>query len=207
VSERADLDAASSSVRRGRIPRAVCERGSRDEGPSAAGARTQYPAGGTIAGCLQSSRWPAGSYEESAMSQRAPDPRPLVVRRRKAQPKSASRSCGGAETPVASPCIARPHPRHQEIAGAPGRGLFVNSDPGPATRTGWGGAPWLACDRRPCRRRPDFVVWPEVSGSKSRLQSFQDSYHGLKSKAGDATFANCASCHAHLRRRKKRKKH
>ncbi len=28
-----------------------------------------------------------------------------------------------------------------------------------------------------------------------RLQSFQDSYHGLKSKAGDATVANCASCH------------
>lgn len=28
-----------------------------------------------------------------------------------------------------------------------------------------------------------------------RLQSFQDSYHGLKSKAGDRTVANCASCH------------
>ncbi|HOD74278.1 MAG TPA: cytochrome b/b6 domain-containing protein, partial [Candidatus Bipolaricaulis anaerobius] len=28
-----------------------------------------------------------------------------------------------------------------------------------------------------------------------RLQSFQDSYHGLKSKAGDVTVANCASCH------------
>ena len=32
-----------------------------------------------------------------------------------------------------------------------------------------------------------------------RLQSFVDSYHGLKSKAGDKTVANCASCHgAHL---------
>ena len=28
-----------------------------------------------------------------------------------------------------------------------------------------------------------------------RLHSFQDSYHGLKSKAGDVTVANCASCH------------
>ena len=28
-----------------------------------------------------------------------------------------------------------------------------------------------------------------------RLTSFQDSYHGLKSKAGDTTVANCASCH------------
>jgi len=28
-----------------------------------------------------------------------------------------------------------------------------------------------------------------------RLQSFVDSYHGLKSKAGDVTVANCASCH------------
>ena len=28
-----------------------------------------------------------------------------------------------------------------------------------------------------------------------RLTSFRDSYHGLKSKAGDATVANCASCH------------
>ncbi len=28
-----------------------------------------------------------------------------------------------------------------------------------------------------------------------RLHSFRDSYHGLKSKAGDATVANCASCH------------
>jgi len=28
-----------------------------------------------------------------------------------------------------------------------------------------------------------------------RLLSFQDSYHGLKSKAGDQTVANCASCH------------
>jgi len=28
-----------------------------------------------------------------------------------------------------------------------------------------------------------------------RLQSFEDSYHGLKSKAGDRTVANCASCH------------
>ena len=32
-----------------------------------------------------------------------------------------------------------------------------------------------------------------------RLQSFVDSYHGLKSKAGDKQVANCASCHgAHL---------
>lgn len=32
-----------------------------------------------------------------------------------------------------------------------------------------------------------------------RLQSFVDSYHGLKSKAGDKSVANCASCHgAHL---------
>ncbi len=32
-----------------------------------------------------------------------------------------------------------------------------------------------------------------------RLQSFVDSYHGLKSKAGDKMVANCASCHgAHL---------
>ncbi len=32
-----------------------------------------------------------------------------------------------------------------------------------------------------------------------RLQSFVDSYHGLKSRAGDKTVANCASCHgAHL---------
>jgi len=32
-----------------------------------------------------------------------------------------------------------------------------------------------------------------------RLASFIDSYHGLKSKAGDPTVANCASCHgAHL---------
>ncbi|MCK5126171.1 MAG: hypothetical protein KAR42_07935 [candidate division Zixibacteria bacterium] len=28
-----------------------------------------------------------------------------------------------------------------------------------------------------------------------RLQSWYDSYHGLKSKAGDRTVANCASCH------------
>lgn len=28
-----------------------------------------------------------------------------------------------------------------------------------------------------------------------RLQSYVDSYHGLKSKAGDMTVANCASCH------------
>jgi cytochrome b subunit of formate dehydrogenase len=28
-----------------------------------------------------------------------------------------------------------------------------------------------------------------------RLQSFIDSYHGLKSRAGDRTVANCASCH------------
>ncbi|MCD6250264.1 MAG: hypothetical protein J7J98_08050 [candidate division Zixibacteria bacterium] len=28
-----------------------------------------------------------------------------------------------------------------------------------------------------------------------RLQSWYDSYHGLKSKAGDVTVANCASCH------------
>ncbi|MBU1652748.1 cytochrome b/b6 domain-containing protein, partial [bacterium] len=28
-----------------------------------------------------------------------------------------------------------------------------------------------------------------------RLKSFVDSYHGLKSKAGDITVANCASCH------------
>jgi len=28
-----------------------------------------------------------------------------------------------------------------------------------------------------------------------RLLSFRDSYHGLKSKAGDQTVANCASCH------------
>jgi cytochrome b subunit of formate dehydrogenase len=32
-----------------------------------------------------------------------------------------------------------------------------------------------------------------------RLASFVDSYHGLKSKAGDVTVANCASCHgAHM---------
>jgi len=32
-----------------------------------------------------------------------------------------------------------------------------------------------------------------------QLQSFVDSYHGLKSRAGDKTVANCASCHhAHL---------
>ena len=32
-----------------------------------------------------------------------------------------------------------------------------------------------------------------------RLQSFVDSYHGLKSRAGDRTVANCASCHeAHM---------
>jgi len=32
-----------------------------------------------------------------------------------------------------------------------------------------------------------------------RLRSWYDSYHGLKSKAGDVTVANCASCHeAHL---------
>ena len=32
-----------------------------------------------------------------------------------------------------------------------------------------------------------------------RLKTWYDSYHGLKSKAGDATVANCASCHgAHL---------
>ena len=32
-----------------------------------------------------------------------------------------------------------------------------------------------------------------------RLQSYVDSYHGLKSRAGDKTVANCASCHgAHL---------
>jgi cytochrome b subunit of formate dehydrogenase len=32
-----------------------------------------------------------------------------------------------------------------------------------------------------------------------RLRSWYDSYHGLKSKAGDLTVANCASCHeAHL---------
>jgi formate dehydrogenase gamma subunit len=32
-----------------------------------------------------------------------------------------------------------------------------------------------------------------------RLESFVDSYHGLKSKAGDKSVANCASCHgAHL---------
>jgi len=28
-----------------------------------------------------------------------------------------------------------------------------------------------------------------------RLQSFRDSYHGLKSRAGDKSVANCASCH------------
>ncbi len=28
-----------------------------------------------------------------------------------------------------------------------------------------------------------------------RLHSYQDSYHGLKSQAGDVTVANCASCH------------
>ena len=32
-----------------------------------------------------------------------------------------------------------------------------------------------------------------------RLQSYVDSYHGLKSRAGDQTVANCASCHeAHM---------
>ncbi|MBI4716994.1 MAG: cytochrome b/b6 domain-containing protein [Planctomycetes bacterium] len=31
--------------------------------------------------------------------------------------------------------------------------------------------------------------------AKGRLASYIDSYHGLKSKAGDATVANCASCH------------
>jgi len=32
-----------------------------------------------------------------------------------------------------------------------------------------------------------------------RLQSFVDSYHGLKSRAGDKTVANCSSCHeAHM---------
>ncbi len=32
-----------------------------------------------------------------------------------------------------------------------------------------------------------------------RLQSYVDSYHGLKSRAGDKTVANCASCHtAHM---------
>ena len=30
---------------------------------------------------------------------------------------------------------------------------------------------------------------------RGRLQSWVDSYHGLKSKAGDLTVANCASCH------------
>ena len=28
-----------------------------------------------------------------------------------------------------------------------------------------------------------------------RLQSYVDSYHGLKSRAGDRTVANCSSCH------------
>ena len=45
----------------------------------------------------------------------------------------------------------------------------------------------------PCH---DSVVLNEKYGLPTgRLSTFIDSYHGLKSKAGDPTVANCASCH------------
>ncbi len=47
-----------------------------------------------------------------------------------------------------------------------------------------------------CARCHDSEVLNEKYGlAADRLVSFVDSYHGLKSKAGDTRVANCASCH------------
>ncbi|APG28088.1 hypothetical protein A7E78_09695 [Syntrophotalea acetylenivorans] len=47
-----------------------------------------------------------------------------------------------------------------------------------------------------CARCHDSEVLNEKYGlPNGRLVSFVDSYHGLKSKAGDTRVANCASCH------------
>jgi len=47
-----------------------------------------------------------------------------------------------------------------------------------------------------CARCHDSEVLNEKYGLRDeRLVSFIDSYHGLKSKAGDTRVANCASCH------------
>ena len=47
-----------------------------------------------------------------------------------------------------------------------------------------------------CARCHDSEILNEKYGlSSNRLISFVDSYHGLKSKAGDTHVANCASCH------------
>ena len=51
--------------------------------------------------------------------------------------------------------------------------------------------------------RDDLLALPRVGGAQrevrslkaERLTTFIDSYHGLKSKAGDTHVANCASCH------------
>ena len=83
---------------------------------------------------------------------------------------------GKTESPVCTHC----HGEHQIIAHADPRSPVSHSKLAEATCT-------------PCHESASLNEKYGVPAG--RLTSFIDSYHGLKSTAGDATVANCASCH------------
>ena len=83
---------------------------------------------------------------------------------------------GEIESPVCTHC----HGEHQIIAKDDPRSSVSHSKVAEATCT-------------PCHE--SATLNEKYGGPAGRLTSFIDSYHGLKSQAGDVTVANCASCH------------
>ena len=83
---------------------------------------------------------------------------------------------GKTESPVCTHC----HGEHQIIAHSDPRSPVSHSKVAEATCT-------------PCHESASLNEKYGVPAGQ--LASFIDSYHGLKSKAGDVTVANCASCH------------
>jgi formate dehydrogenase gamma subunit len=83
---------------------------------------------------------------------------------------------GEIESPVCTHC----HGEHQIIEHEDPRSSVSHSKVAEATCT-------------PCHE--SATLNEKYGGPAGRLTSFIDSYHGLKSMAGDATVANCASCH------------
>ncbi len=83
---------------------------------------------------------------------------------------------GETDVPVCTGC----HGEHGIVA--------VNNPRSPVSPTRVAGETCAPCH--------DSVVLNEKYGLRSGTRiSFVDSYHGLKSRAGDTTVANCASCH------------
>ncbi|MBD3870910.1 MAG: hypothetical protein IFJ97_06070, partial [Acidobacteria bacterium] len=69
--------------------------------------------------------------------------------------------------------------------------IYARSVHGKATR----GGIYVAASCNDCHSSGGSAHKILSPGSPGRLTTFIDSYHGLKSKAGDTHVANCASCH------------